>query len=119
MVCCLCTSRSCHTSGAVVTGFDTCTVPSAREMSAVRAFFGWLAEEGLASHGVLVGLRSPRVARRVPRPIAPADAIELANEAGNGASAPWIAASDTAVLLLLYGSGLRIDRKSTRLNSSH
>src|SRR3546814_10559320 len=26
----------------------------------------------------------------------------------NAASAPWIAARDTAVLLLLYGSGLRI-----------
>ncbi|API59428.1 recombinase XerC [Tardibacter chloracetimidivorans] len=81
---------------------------ASRELSAVRAFFGWLAEEGLASQGVLDGLRSPRVARRVPRPIAPADAIELADEAGNAASAPWIAARDTAVLLLLYGSGLRI-----------
>src|SRR3546814_5953904 len=35
---------------------------ASRELSAVRAFFGWLAEEGLASQGVLDGLRSPRVA---------------------------------------------------------
>src|SRR3546814_2203267 len=79
-----------------------------RGVSAVRPCVGWTARGGLSAQGVVDGLRSPRVARRVPRPIAPADAIELADEAGNAASAPWIAARDTAVLLLLYGSGLRI-----------
>lgn len=81
---------------------------AARELSAVRAFYDWLADEGHASRGLLDGLRSPKVQRRVPRPVAPADAMALADDVGDTASAPWIAARDAAVLLLLYGGGLRI-----------
>ena len=44
----------------------------------------------------------------MPRPIAPDDVIALAEEAAEDASQPWIAARDLAVLLLLYGSGLRV-----------
>jgi integrase/recombinase XerC len=34
--------------------------------------------------------------------------VSLAEEAGEDASEPWIAARDEAVLMLLYGSGLRV-----------
>lgn len=81
---------------------------AARELSAVRAWFEWLADQELAAKGALDGLQSPRVKRRVPRPIAPADVMALAQEAGDAARLPWMAARDIAVLLLLYGSGLRI-----------
>lgn len=89
-------------------GSGLANASAARELSACRAFFEWLGNEGLTGKGVLDGLQSPRAKRRVPRPIAPADAQALATEAGEGARLPWIAARDTAVLLLLYGAGLRI-----------
>src|SRR6185503_11160301 len=46
--------------------------------------------------------------RSVPRPVAPDDVLALAEEAGEEASAKWIAARDYAVLTLLYGAGLRV-----------
>jgi len=80
---------------------------AAREMSAVRAFLRFAAEE----EGNLPSLprtRSPKRPRTLPRPASPADALALADEAGEGGSEPWIGARDLAILLLLYGSGLRV-----------
>ncbi|HEY0269579.1 MAG TPA: tyrosine recombinase XerC [Sphingomonas sp.] len=76
---------------------------AARELSAVRGFLIF-AGEGTAPPR----LRGPRVKRGVPRPIAPAEAKALAEEVADAASLPWIAARDLAVLLLLYGAGLRV-----------
>lgn len=74
---------------------------AARELSAVRGFLTWAAGEAPR-------IRGPRVKKGVPRPIAPADAVALAEEVAEDAREPWIAARDWAVLLLLYGAGLRI-----------
>lgn len=77
---------------------------AARELSAVRGFLKFVGEEGAE----LPRLRGPRVKKGVPRPIAPHEAVALAELASEEASEPWIAARDWAVLLLLYGAGLRI-----------
>lgn len=80
----------------------------AREVSALRTFFAWARRgEGLVCEGI-AGLKSPRLARRLPRPVSPGDARALVTAVGDDAREPWIAARDTAVLLLLYGAGLRI-----------
>ena len=80
----------------------------AREVSALRTWFNWLAVQHGVKCEAIGSLKSPRLPRRVPRPLAPADAAAVAGEAADNASEPWIAARDTAVLLLLYGSGLRV-----------
>lgn len=77
---------------------------AARELSAVRAFLGFAGGEGVE----MPRLRGPKVKRGVPRPIAPDEAVALAEEVAEDAREPWIAARDLAVLLLLYGAGLRI-----------
>jgi integrase/recombinase XerC len=80
----------------------------AREVSALRTFFAWgRRSHGLACDGV-AGLKSPRLARRLPRAVSPADAKDIVAAVGDAARMPWTAARDTAVLLLLYGAGLRI-----------
>jgi integrase/recombinase XerC len=76
---------------------------AARELSAVRGFLTWANAEAEAPR-----LRGPRVKAGVPRPVSPADAIALAEEVADDAAEPWIGARDWAVLLLLYGAGLRI-----------
>jgi integrase/recombinase XerC len=76
---------------------------AARELSAVRGFLAWANAEAEAPR-----LRGPRVKAGVPRPVSPADAIALAEEVADDAAEPWIGARDWAVLLLLYGAGLRI-----------
>ena len=80
---------------------------AAREMSAVRAFLRFVADQQ-GETAELPRIASPKRPRTLPRPAAPADALALAEETGAIASHPWIAARDTALLLLLYGSGLRI-----------
>ena len=74
---------------------------AARELSAVRAFLGW-------ATGTTPRLAGPKVKKGVPRPVAPADVLALAEDVAEDASEPWIAARDWALLLLLYGAGLRI-----------
>ncbi|CAN5293294.1 tyrosine recombinase XerC [soil metagenome] len=77
------------------------TASAARELSAVRAFLGF------AGVGV-PRLAGPRVKKGVPRPISPDEAVALADEVAEDRDEPWIGARDLAVLLLLYGAGLRI-----------
>jgi integrase/recombinase XerC len=80
---------------------------AARELSAVRAFLGYAAEQ--QGHPVqLPRTRAPKRPRTLPRPAAPDEALELAENAADAASAPWIGARDLAILLLLYGAGLRV-----------
>lgn len=80
---------------------------AAREMSAVRSFLRFVADrQGVPA--TLPSIASPKRPRTLPRPAAPADAVALAEETGALAREPWIAARDTALLLMLYGSGLRI-----------
>lgn len=74
---------------------------AARELSAVRAFLAFSGAEPPR-------LRGPRTGRTVPRPISPDDAVALAEDVADDAAEPWIGARDWAVLLLLYGAGLRI-----------
>jgi integrase/recombinase XerC len=78
-----------------------------RELSAARGFLSFIAAEA-GEQASVPALRGPKQARTVPRPVAPADVVDLAAEAEGSASEPWIGARDLAVLLLLYGSGLRV-----------
>jgi integrase/recombinase XerC len=77
-----------------------------RELSAVRAFLTYAAD----SEGQVVQLprtKAPRRPRTLPRAVAADEAIALAEDAG-GASEGWVGARDLAILLLLYGAGLRV-----------
>ncbi len=79
---------------------------AAREMSAVRAFLTFAADDA-GNVAQLPRTRAPKRPRTLPRPASPADAMALAEEAGAVAS-DWVGARDMAILLLLYGSGLRV-----------
>ena len=78
---------------------------AARELSAVKAFLSFAAEDS-GNVPQLPRTRAPKRPRTLPRPASPADAVALAEEAGSATG--WAGARDLAILLLLYGSGLRI-----------
>jgi integrase/recombinase XerC len=79
----------------------------AGSMSALRMFFRWLeAEETLTNRAVLT-VAIPKVPHGVPKPLTVGHAADVVAIASTS-DIEWIVARDTAVLLLLYGSGLRI-----------
>lgn len=77
----------------------------ARSLSALRMFFRWLEADGRVKNRAILSLSLPRVSHSVPKPLTveKAAAVVAASDHDD-----WIGARDTAVLLLLYGSGLRI-----------
>lgn len=77
---------------------------TARELSAIRAFLTFIGGEA----AVIPSLTGPRVKKGVPRPVSPDDVIALGEDVAENAREPWIATRDWAVLLLLYGAGMRI-----------
>lgn len=77
---------------------------TARELSAIRGFLRFLG----GTEASIPAMKGPRVPRGVPRPVNPDDVIALAETVAEGAREGWIGTRDWAVLLLLYGAGLRI-----------
>ena len=79
----------------------------ARALSALRGFFRWLEARDRLTNRAVTMLASPKVPHGVPKPLTVAKATEVV-ASGMDAELEWVGARDTAVLLLLYGSGLRI-----------
>jgi len=80
----------------------------ARDVAAIRDFFRFAADNAGVDPPGLVGLISPKVARRAPRPLGMGEATRLIEAAADEPETAWIAARDNAILHLLYGAGLRI-----------
>ncbi len=81
-----------------------------RALAGLRSFARHLERDGHGSVSALGAIRSPKVERRLPRPIPIVAARALTDidiRAGETRE-PWVLARDAAVLSLLYGSGLRI-----------
>jgi len=80
----------------------------ARTMSALRTFFRWLEAEELVRNRAVLQVAMPKVPHGVPKPLNVEKAASVVSGDGMAAELDWVAARDCAVLLLLYGSGLRI-----------
>jgi integrase/recombinase XerC len=79
----------------------------ARTLSALRQFFRWLEAQGRVTSRAVLQITSPRLPHSVPKPLT-VEKAAIVVEAAPGAELDWVQARDTAVLLLLYGAGLRI-----------
>ncbi len=77
---------------------------AARELSALRSFLRFVG----GSNASVPQMRGPRVKKGLPRPVAPAEVLRLAHDVEDNAREGWVGARDFALLLLLYGAGLRI-----------
>ncbi|WP_168452558.1 tyrosine recombinase XerC [Sphingopyxis microcysteis] len=77
---------------------------AARELSALRTFLRFVG----GSNASVPQMRGPRVKKGLPRPVSPAEALKLAEDVADNAREGWVGARDFALLLLLYGAGLRI-----------
>ncbi|WP_299738465.1 tyrosine recombinase XerC [uncultured Roseobacter sp.] len=80
----------------------------ARKLSAVKAFYRWLAErEGFEPTAVLF-VRAPKFQKKLPRPLAEDAARSLIDAIEMQSEKPWVSLRDVAVVTLLWGCGLRI-----------
>ena len=81
-----------------------------RALAGLRSFAKHLEREGHGTVAALGAVRSPKVERRLPRPlpVAAARALTEASLRADEDREPWILMRDAAVLALLYGAGLRI-----------
>ncbi|TQV79569.1 tyrosine recombinase XerC [Denitrobaculum tricleocarpae] len=81
---------------------------NARAVSVIRSFFRWLKKEDLADNTAAALLRRPKVPKSIPKALSASEAQDTLNTIGELSDEPWVARRDVALLLLLYGCGLRI-----------
>ncbi|MGN6486261.1 MAG: tyrosine recombinase XerC [Devosia sp.] len=80
----------------------------ARELSAIKSFFGYLEREAILATEALSTVRTPKQPRALPRPLTVEEARATVSTVDELEDIPWIAARDMAVISLCYGAGLRI-----------
>lgn len=78
----------------------------ARTVSALRTFYRWLESTDRVSNRALAQVAMPRIPHTLPKPLTVDKAAALVES--EGSEDDWIRARDVAVMLLLYGAGLRI-----------
>jgi integrase/recombinase XerC len=81
---------------------------TARELSALKAFIVFARAQAGDPDPAAPRLRGPRIKKGLPRPVTPDEAVNITDLVDGLAADDWIGARDRAVLLLMYGSGLRI-----------
>lgn len=85
---------------------------TARAFSSVRSFFRFLDKRGLAHNASIGAIQTPKLPHSVPKALSERDMNELLDSADDGppesARESWVDLRDSAILLLLYGAGLRI-----------
>ena len=80
----------------------------ARGMSTLRNFFRFLDRTGRVHNPAVAAVKTPRLPKTVPKALDEKEAMDAISTAGEMQDEPWLAARDTALLMLLYGCGLRI-----------
>jgi integrase/recombinase XerC len=81
-----------------------------RSLAGIRSFARFLERQGKGKLGMFAAVRTPKLARILPKPLSVTGARGLAEVDSRAGEIrpPWVLARDAAVLALLYGSGLRI-----------
>jgi integrase/recombinase XerC len=81
---------------------------TARAFSSVRSFFQFLDKRGLAHNASIGAIQTPKLPRSVPKALSERDMEDLLDAPAEQEREAWLDLRDAAVLLLLYGAGLRI-----------
>jgi integrase/recombinase XerC len=79
-----------------------------RHLAGLRSFLRYLEKKGLINAAAAGAIRAPRQPKSLPKPISDRQALHLMTAEAQLHEEPWVAARDAAVLMLLYGCGLRI-----------
>ncbi len=88
-----------------------CSRSLSRTLSALRSLFRYLERIGALKNRAVLAVALPKLPPRLPKPLTEVKAKDVVEEAaldGEMSEHPWTGPRNQAVLLLLYGSGLRI-----------
>lgn len=80
----------------------------ARNISALKSFFRFLIKNNKIKESSVFNLKSPKLKKSLPRPINVDLAIQVIKQAEEIEDEKWIGLRNKAILILLYGCGLRI-----------
>lgn len=93
---------------AARTGQNLSKTSTARALSAVRGLFKWMNRQQLINNHALDILRTPKKTHAVPKALTKEEAKQVMDQSPELQNDTWVGHRDQAVLLLLYGCGLRI-----------
>ena len=83
--------------------FATATI--SRNIASIKAFFHFLCEEGICKDDVSIGLKAPKIKKKIPEILSMDEVVRLL-EQPSGDTAKEI--RDRAMLELLYATGIRV-----------
>lgn len=81
---------------------------TARELSALKNFYHWLAKNQIIDNTSLSIISSPKQGKHLPKAIDVNDAFNVLDIAKDFSKKEWQGLRDVAILTILYGCGLRI-----------
>ena len=81
---------------------------TARALSTVKSFCRWLEKQGHGVSTAIFHIRSPKIKKSLPKALGVEQARQAIEAAGEHHEESWVAKRDLALLMLLYGCGLRI-----------
>lgn len=90
----------------------------ARGLSTLRSFYRYLARHYDVNASVVLSVRRPKTPKAVPKALGVETAEQFLEAVKARPDEPWIVARNVALLMLLYGCGLRIS-EALDLNQSH
>jgi integrase/recombinase XerC len=80
----------------------------ARNLSAVRSFYKFLARRHGVADTMVRLAATPKSRKPIPRALSPDSAMAVAHDIGEVSDTPFVQTRDAALFTLLYGCGLRI-----------
>jgi integrase/recombinase XerC len=80
----------------------------ARGVAGIRSLIRFLEKEGAVNGAAIRGIRPPRPKKTLPKALAPAAARAVVDVGNSLDEEPWVGARNAAILMLLYGAGLRL-----------
>lgn len=88
---------------------DVGVASRARSLSGLKNLLKWLDRNGVLHNAAINTLRTPKLPRKLPRPLQENQAFRVLDDADLLTKDDWIGQRDRALFTLLYGCGLRID----------
>jgi integrase/recombinase XerC len=81
---------------------------TARTLSTIRSFYRFLDKQGILRNHTIFNVSMPKVGKSLPKALSAEDAVNATKTIDSMSNEDWTGKRDLALLMLLYGCGLRI-----------